>query len=553
MGTTQSVLNAPREVAADIWAVAGFVAHLDQIFPAHGASEDYRKAHARFKALADAERGFELTPLYLLWERDLSTSGHAKQVVRAEMLHALKESFPSLLAMPDFALIFSRTREQERLLCQTVLTSALNHAASLFKTTSEENLAPLLAWIKAVPDPPAPVPLNLRTTIPSHNSEWMAFFFRLARELYLSWETKFGERPARDCFEKAFDEIWHRYALLDTFPVVVNLLPPHLLDSEKLAKLSRSQIQQALLQKLGDLNVINTQLAGQNEVLDAMRRELEAAQSGLERRVAERTSELQQLNEELRAAKEHAERADRTKSEFLANMSHELRTPLNAIMGFSEVIRDALFGPVDTHYRGYANDIHQSGRHLLAVINDILDLTKLESGKFELHDEDVSIPELLTTCKEMLAVRATQGGLAITVHAADDLPSVHADPVRLRQIVINLLSNAVKFTPAGGRVIVSARVSRSGEMSIEVLDTGIGMKPEDIAVALEPFRQIDSQLNRSYEGTGLGLPLVKRLTELHGGTLEIITAPAQGTAVIVRLPANRVVTALTPIASNASS
>ena len=529
----------PYEEKASADAAAGFVAHLDWIFPARDASPDYRAARLRFETLSQAEREFELAPLYLLWERDLAATGQDGRAVRAETLHALKGKYSVLLKCPSFSLVFSRTREQERLLCQMLLSSTLRHAAAVFGAGSDA-LPSLLAWVEAVPNAPAPVPLDLRSTVPSHNSEWMALFFRLARELHIDWEQKFGEAAARDCFERAFDEIWHFYALLETFPVVVNLLPPRLLDSEKLAKLSRSQIQEALLTKLGDLNLINTRLAGQNEILDAMRRELEAAQSGLEQRVAERTAELQHLNEKLLAAKEQAERADRTKSEFLANMSHELRTPLNAIMGFSEVIRDALFGPVDAHYRGYANDIHESGRHLLAVINDILDLTKLESGKFELHEEEVSIPEVLAACKEMLAVRARQGGLAIVIDAPAELPLVRADPVRLRQILINLLSNAVKFTP-NGRVVASARLSPAGEMLLEVLDTGMGMKRDDIAVALEPFRQIDSQLNRSYEGTGLGLPLVKRLTELHGGTLEILSAPGQGTTVIVRFPASRVV------------
>ncbi len=519
---------------------AGFIAHLDRTARAC-ASAEYRDARARFETLNESEHAVELAPLYLFWERDVAGADQDRRTVRAEMFNVLRAGYPTVLEWPAVGLVFSRPREQERLLCQVLLASTLRHAAASFGPASAESLASLLAWIEAVPDVTAPVPLDLRTNVPSHNSEWMALFFRFAGELHLAWEQKVGEAAARDCFERAFDEIWHRYALLETFPVVVNLLPPRLLDSEKLAKLSRSEIQQALLTKLGDLNLINTRLAGQNEVLDAMRRELEAAQSGLERRVAERTGELQHLNEELRAAKEHAERADRTKSEFLANMSHELRTPLNAIMGFSEVIRDALFGPVDPHYRGYANDIHESGRHLLAVINDILDLTKLESGKFELHDEEVSIPEMLAACKEMLAVRARQGGLAIAIQAAAELPLLHADPVRLRQIVINLLSNAVKFTPTGGSVVASARRSAAGEMLLEVRDTGIGMKQEDIAVALEPFRQIDSQLNRSYEGTGLGLPLVKRLTELHGGSLEIVSAPGQGTTVIVRLPASRVI------------
>ena len=243
----------------------------------------------------------------------------------------------------------------------------------------------------------------------------------------------------------------------------------------------------------------------------------------------------------LREAKEQAESASRSKSEFLANMSHELRTPLNAVLGFSEIIRDAIMGPVDARYQEYANDIYTAGRHLLSLINDVLDLSKIEVGRLELQEEDVDIADVVATCNRIIEGRAKEAELDLAVNIASELPLVRADARRLKQIVLNLLSNAVKFTPAGGRITVTAGTLHSGEPIIAVSDTGIGMRSEDVALALEPFRQIDGALNRRYEGTGLGLPLVQRLVQLHGGSLSIKTAPGAGTTITLRLPAERCV------------
>ena len=241
----------------------------------------------------------------------------------------------------------------------------------------------------------------------------------------------------------------------------------------------------------------------------------------------------------LREAKEQAESASRSKSEFLANMSHELRTPLNAVMGFSEIIRDAVMGPVDARYQEYANDIYTAGRHLLSLINDVLDLSKIEVGRLELQEGNVDIGDVLATCNRIIGGRAKEAELDMSIEVSQDMPLVRADERRLKQIVLNLLSNAVKFTQAGGHVRIAASMLHSGEPIIVVSDTGIGMRPEDVKLALEPFRQIDGALNRRYEGTGLGLPLVQRLVQLHGGSLSIKTAPGAGTTITLRLPADR--------------
>ena len=246
------------------------------------------------------------------------------------------------------------------------------------------------------------------------------------------------------------------------------------------------------------------------------------------------------VEEQLRQAKNDAEAANLAKSEFLANVSHELRTPLNAVIGFSEIMRDALMGPIDNRYREYAQDIHDSGQHLLRLIGDVLDLSKIGAGKLDLHDEPVDLGQLLLTCQRLIAERAREGQITVEIDAARDLPVVLSDPLRMKQIILNLMSNAVKFTPEGGRVTARAAPDAEGGVTVTIADTGIGMSAADIEVALEPFRQVDNAMSRRYEGTGLGLPLAKQLTELHGGALDIESEPGVGTTARVRLPARRV-------------
>jgi signal transduction histidine kinase len=249
------------------------------------------------------------------------------------------------------------------------------------------------------------------------------------------------------------------------------------------------------------------------------------------------------IEEELIKSKEAAEFANRTKTEFLANMSHELRTPLNAIIGFAEVIKDEMFGPVGLpKYAEYARDIHTSGRHLLDLINDILDLSKLEAGKLELREEDVSLRTALEDCLTLIRNRAEKSDILLATDVEPRLPKLRCDERALKQVLLNFLSNAVKFTPAGGTV--TTRIRRAAEgIEVSVSDTGIGMSEADIQVALAAFGQVDSKLARQQQGTGLGLPISKSLIELHGGMLTVKSAPGKGTTMIAAFPASRIVAA----------
>jgi signal transduction histidine kinase len=244
----------------------------------------------------------------------------------------------------------------------------------------------------------------------------------------------------------------------------------------------------------------------------------------------------------LKSAKEEAESANRTKSAFLANMSHELRTPLNAIIGFSEIIKTELFGPVGSmKYRDYAQDIHGSAILLLDLINDILDFSKAEAGKLRPLDDEIDVGEVIESTMRLMRDDTRAGGLNFVDEVSRDLPWLRADARMLKQILLNLLSNAVKFTPNGGTITVRAFVDGDATFVILVRDTGIGIAPNDIPVVMSAFGQAENSMTRQQRGTGLGLPLVKSLAELHGGAFKLESEIGRGTTATVRLPASRVV------------
>ncbi len=267
----------------------------------------------------------------------------------------------------------------------------------------------------------------------------------------------------------------------------------------------------------------------------------------LEERVTERTQELEkQLIEtaraeaEMRRAKERAEHANAAKGEFLAQMSHELRTPLNSIIGFSDVIRNEVFGPIgNDRYAEYLNGVHSSGTHLLALINDILEMARMEAGKINLTEEPVDLNALVEEVKMQLSQRARAGHVTVRSNLETSVPMIRGDQRRIYQMLLNLMSNAVKFTRANGTIQVSAHRNVDSSLSLKIRDSGIGMTPEEVEKVIEPFTQARGSILNAREGSGLGLPIVKGLIEEHGGTLSIVSAPDKGTTVQLTFPPAR--------------
>jgi signal transduction histidine kinase len=352
----------------------------------------------------------------------------------------------------------------------------------------------------------------------------------------VGWKV-FVEQPESAAFAPVRGKIWRTALLLAAFLAVgvglSVLLARRLVRPVKQIRTAAARIGAGAYDERIELRR-RDELGGLADELNGMAASLQASVQSLEQRVEERTRELETALAE-RDEKSHLlEIASRHKSEFLANMSHELRTPLNAIIGFSQVLRQRLFGPINEKQEEYLDDILSSGNHLLSLINDVLDLSKVEAGQVELEVASFSLREALERGVVMVREPASRRGVAVALELAPDVDLVEGDERRLRQVVFNLLSNAVKFTPEGGSIVV-ASTQVDGEVQVSVTDTGPGIVAEDQERIFEEFQQTEVGVQQR-EGTGLGLALSKRLVELHGGRIWVESEPGHGSCFVFTLP-----------------
>ncbi|WP_342358460.1 HAMP domain-containing sensor histidine kinase [Terrarubrum flagellatum] len=307
---------------------------------------------------------------------------------------------------------------------------------------------------------------------------------------------------------------------------------------------------------VSDLGLAVACLAGQGYFVLLAHRQYASTVLGLEYQSEKDAliAELEQAKANSDEARRRAEESNIAKSQFLATMSHELRTPLNAILGFSEVIKNELFGPMQVPaYKEYIQDIHASGQHLLNLINEILDLSRVEAGRYELKEEPVDLASLVEDCQHMLNLRARARSINVRVSAEPNLPKVWADERAMRQATLNLLSNAIKFTPQGGDVELKVGWTASGGQYLSVRDNGPGIPTDEIPIVMSSFGRGSSALKSAEQGSGLGLPIVKGLVDLHGGTFTLRSKLREGTEVLITLPPQRVMDALAPVTENRAS
>ena len=352
----------------------------------------------------------------------------------------------------------------------------------------------------------------------------------------VGWKV-FVEQPESAAFAPVHGKIWRTALLLAAFLAagigLSVLLARRLVRPIKQMRTSAARIGAGAYDERIELRR-RDELGGLADELNGMAASLQASVQSLEQKVEERTRELQQVLAELSRKGRQLEVVSRHKSDFLANMSHELRTPLNAIIGFSQVLRQRLFGPINEKQEEYLDDILSSGNHLLDLINDVLDLSKVEAGQVELEVAPFSLREALERGVLMVREPATKHGVRLSLELAPGVDLVDGDERRLLQVIFNLLSNAVKFTPEGGSVVVASS-RMNGEVQVSVTDTGPGIAPEDRERIFEEFQQTAVGVEQG-EGTGLGLALSKRLVELHGGRIWVESEPGRGSRFTFTLP-----------------
>lgn len=449
-----------------------------------------------FEKSGGAEKLDQLPPLYLLLENYLTEFEAVRPTQEAELRRRVQQEFPQLLQLPHFALIFAGRMDQELALCRSFVHASVQNAFPLLG----ETLKPVLELTKLSDWNSQAIRENLSggQTMLQESSE-IRRVQQISLALFSRLEKALGIESTVRVFEKAYEKLALQFSGLDSFPIVVQMLPEKVLDEKKISLLNRRQMERAMVTNIEALQKMNTALENKN-------------------------SELLQLNEMLVRTKEELAEANRAKSMFLASMSHELRTPLNAVLGFSQILEKDLTLTATQRY--YVSIMHRSGSHLLGMINDVLDLSKIDAGQMERVDSVFDLHYLLQDIREMFSIMAREKMIDLSLMIAPDVPRwVRNDESKVRQILINLVGNAVKYTRAGYVAVVVEFKSPQKRALFKIRDTGIGIPSEKIEQIFDPFRQVHGSESK---GTGLGLSISKRLATMLGGNITVSSAVGRG-------------------------
>lgn len=480
-----------------------------------------RKVKA-FRKLAPAERVQELPGLYLTVEQYVtqvdSNTKHTPEHLRKQV----RRHYSPLLELDPFKLIFEDNATQQIYLAKTLLLAITKEIVHLLGNTHGGKIEATREWLERIPDAPSAPPhlaISEENDVTESNESFQ--FSEVAKSIYSIAQMTLGDVGTRRIFQNAYEALATQYLTLDTFPSVVGTLPEHILDAEKIRILSHSQVQLVLLDKVEQAQALNRQLAHKNASLEEARLDLVKAHEELEERVQERTAELRNANQ--------------AKSEFLANMSHELRTPLNAIIGYSEMLLEDAEDEGAKERIDDLRKVRRSGRHLLGLINDILDISKIEAGKIEMNINPVELANIFLEIESTAAPLMETNGNRFTIVAPEAVGVLECDNQRLRQVLLNLLSNAAKFTEDGDIDLTFKRTG-DGWVHFAVRDTGIGMTAEQVNRLFEPFVQADKSITQRFGGTGLGLAISQRFTEMMGGRITVDSELGEGSCFTVSLP-----------------
>ncbi|RNC85942.1 MAG: response regulator [Balneola sp.] len=466
------------------------------------ATSVYIKNYLR---LGDNERKQKLPESYLFVEKYLTDIDTGFGLSKEELRGLVKVKFASLLSIIDFALIFEEEDRQEFELCKLFLREVVSGLSDLLGESGSKKIQEIKHYIESVPNAfTGKNPLNDENFHPSGYNDWIQFLRKLSFFTFNILKEKLGEEAALRRYDKGYKSLAAKYINLDSFQIIISILPEVLMDEDRIGTLTKHQIEKLLLKRADHFEQLTKELQEKNEEL-------------------ERTQKL------LIEAKDKAEEATKTKAMFLANMSHEIRTPMNAVIGMTEILKDT---DPSKEQLLYIDTIYKSGYDLIHIINDILDYSKIESGKLELEQKEINIHDFTSDVTNLLVLRAEEKNIDLIYYVDEAIPScVLADPVRLKQVLVNLIGNAIKFTNVGEvvlEVLLKEKTDRTLDIEFNIKDSGIGIPKNKVKHIFDSFSQVDTSTTRNYGGTGLGLTITKSLVQMMNGNISVRSKVDEG-------------------------